>query len=568
MKRLYLSNVSDDFDANNDILLGPWCFLGLEEQYPGWELLEFPPDPFFSTQILSRFANITVQYANETIPILANRLNYENKSTYSEIFWKILLLPWLLTLIQVVYDHQCRVEWLIRQYADKEVSVVLVKDDVQWLFKDTEDFITNGPLNWVFNDWLYSRLIEKMKPEKWKVSYSAEPKLENQNHHDTPKNIKDFAKWFLRQFAPRCYGVYGIGPLASIVWSAFLSIKPRFRDTLDYNKQDIYGSTKIESEHIIWSVDFENLIEQTMPTCFKEISTLNNGFVRPKFDKIRIVGPVTWYQEREKFQLANAIDKGEKIFITQHGGLYGTAKVFSLVGATEYNYSHFISWGWTKQEEYTGNIVALPSPYLSRFANKHKQQNNNLIVVGTRANLYLYRFDSMPQALQQLSYRQSKNEFFSNLNSKIFSNTFYRPYSNDGASLIDRPYYETRFPGLKMCEGDLHSQILKCKLLVLDHPVTTLNISMAANIPMIGFWDKKAWAMCRQAIPFFDELEQVGIIFETGEEAAKKVNEIWGNVQEWWNQPEIQSARKSWCYQYARTSKTWWLDWIKFLWRI
>ena len=263
------------------------------------------------------------------------------------------------------------------------------------------------------------------------------------------------------------------------------------------------------------------------------------------------------------------VESGGQIITTQHGGNYGNEKVYSLVSETEYAQFKFVSWGWIHQEDYSLNAYPLPSPYLTKYENRHNQKNNDLIFVGTRVHLFNYRYDSHPQPLEQLTYLKNKKEFFLGLDKKIFKNSLYRPYlSSTNGCLNDDSYILKYFPTLKIVKGELHPQILSCKIIILDHPGTTLNIAMAANIPMIGFWDKKAWAMCRQAIPFFDELEQVGIIFETGEEAAKKVNEIWGNVQEWWNQPEIQSARKSWCYQYARTSKTWWLDWIKFLWQI
>lgn len=48
-------------------------------------------------------------------------------------------------------------------------------------------------------------------------------------------------------------------------------------------------------------------------------------------------------------------------------------------------------------------------------------------------------------------------------------------------------------------------------------------------------------------------------------EAAEKVNQIWDDVEGWWKQPKVQKARKEWAWQYARTSKYWRWEWIKFL---
>jgi len=69
--------------------------------------------------------------------------------------------------------------------------------------------------------------------------------------------------------------------------------------------------------------------------------------------------------------------------------------------------------------------------------------------------------------------------------------------------------------------------------------------------------------MCQQAKPYFDALRNVGISFNNGSEAAEKVNEIWDDVEGWWQQPDVQKARKDWARQYASTSKNWRREWTK-----
>ena len=48
MKRLWLASVPNNFNPEKDIPLGPWCFLGKEHLFLGWENIEFEPDPFKS----------------------------------------------------------------------------------------------------------------------------------------------------------------------------------------------------------------------------------------------------------------------------------------------------------------------------------------------------------------------------------------------------------------------------------------------------------------------------------------------------------------------------------------
>ena len=45
MKKLWISSTNDDFDPQNDILMGPWCFIGNDHLNRNWDNLEFEPDP-------------------------------------------------------------------------------------------------------------------------------------------------------------------------------------------------------------------------------------------------------------------------------------------------------------------------------------------------------------------------------------------------------------------------------------------------------------------------------------------------------------------------------------------
>ena len=37
---------------------------------------------------------------------------------------------------------------------------------------------------------------------------------------------------------------------------------------------------------------------------------------------------------------------------------------------------------------------------------------------------------------------------------------------------------------------------------------------------------------------------------------------------DWWMEKNVQKARKDFAHQYARTSRTWYVDWIKFIVRL
>ncbi len=564
MKRLILSTIPNDFDPNNDIPLGPWCFLDREKVYPEWESIPFEPDPFPTPEELAEASSITCIYANGSIPRLSRELNQKNKTQHSDKFWRLLLLPWLLTLIQTTWERQCRIRIFIDKFRDERFFVELLPDDIEWNFNDTVDFLYRGVLNPVYNWWLYSRLLDVNLPENWQVSYKKSTHASQSNIIRKTISWKQFIKEKIFYTSRlRCYGVYGIGLLSSSLWSMYLSLKPHTVNSRSYHFKE-----NPEPNNIEWDVGISHLIKKTMPVCFQNLQMLETGKTRPRRGRVRLMGPVLFFNEPMKYKFALYEEAGEKLVLTQHGGMYGSSKVFQFGAEIEYVHKAFISWGWTRQEDYAGNICALASPYLSRYENKHSKKNNHLILVGTKANLYTYRLDSTCQSLEFIAYRKAKVSFLKALRKDIFEHTLYRPYYDDRGSLKDLSYFKENFPNLSISQGNLHSQILGCKLLILDHPVTTLNIAFASNTPTIGFWDKKTWAMCKQAAPYFEAFENAGVFFQTGLEAALKVNEIWDDTQGWWNQDKIQKDRRKWCHQYARTNNIWWWEWAKALWKM
>ena len=566
LKRLIIGEIPDDFDLSSDLLLGPWCIVGKEGRFPDFETYKFFPDPFSTPEALHKASLETVEYTNSYLPELAAELNLKNGTTHDLVFWRLMLLPWLITVIQTTWERQCRIRKFMDQYQEENISVTLMKDSVEWKFRNTQDFIFRGVLNLTYNEWLYSRLIEARLPPSWNVSY-VEREIEYPDFFDNRKSWKwSIYNRFFKNL--RCRMVYGISPISSIIWSLFLSLKP-----IRYKVDCSLPSIENRNACVNWGIDINDLLSETIPKCFLQLNELDTSSRQPRSGKLHLLGPVIYYDEPYMYKLAKCVEAGERLVLTQHGGNYGNMRTYPFPSSVEYAQYRFFSWGWREQDDYPGNIVPLPSPLLSKLSNKYKKENEDLILVGTRMQLCSHRLDSTPQPLEKISYRKNKISFLQHLEKDIIRNVSYRAYpmladAEKIGSLQDFPYVKAAFPMIRNCEGELHAIILRCKLLVLDHPGATLNIALATNIPTIGFWDKNAWSLCHQAEPYFSELEKAGILFEVAEEAANQVNQIWKNVNGWWNKHAVQQARQRWCFEYARSDRFWWWHWLKILWSI
>lgn len=581
MRHLCLGKIPINFSPDKHTAFSISCFLGREKVYADWENLSFSKS-MIDVNILNNAESMIGHFAYRYIlPGLVDELNALHNTNYSFDFWCFLLNPWLFTTLTLSWINYIQLANFIDRSQPERFLVELISQD-SWKFSDTQDYINNGFLNIQYHHWILSEFLQKIAPSDWEL-YDGKPK-------DTPvdavapplwqgskiKRLKEEAKDKITNFLmrQRCVDGYGLSILQRLLWSYFLALKP-IRPTMQHNlgwkREHLEANDQIQD---FFSAEFINsigiIIKKSIPLCFtKNFFEYDNQARRGRYKagKIRVISGGFTYIDRLNFQLAHAEQAGERIVFTQHGGGYGYAQMFPLSNETEFRHYAFFSWGWDRHNNYQGNFIPISSPHLSRFVNKYRRENNSLILVGAHLSPLTLRMHSKPLGERLIHCRKDKINFLNNLDKKIIEKTLYRPHEPKGA-LEDEQYLLEKFGNLSICYGELHAQLLRCKLLVLDHPLTTLNIAMAANVPLVCFWNKQDWVMCEEAVSYFQRLADTGILFSNGREAAGKVNEIWEDIDGWWHQSDLQKARQEWCQQFARAHKQWWREWLQTLWKM
>ncbi len=97
--------------------------------------------------------------------------------------------------------------------------------------------------------------------------------------------------------------------------------------------------------------------------------------------------------------------------------------------------------------------------------------------------------------------------------------------------------------------------IAKSRLVVHSYDSTAILETFSQNIPTLAFWQNEFDHLRDSAKPYYQLLLDAGIVYLTPEAAAKKVNEIWADVDGWWASASVQDARKRFCDRYARVSQ-------------
>ena len=104
MKRLILSSQEEFNPCSEDIdFVGPCCIKDLKGLKPD-NSERFRNNLFKNTSEIKEAANYLEEYAERLIKVLSKELNRVHQTSFSNKFWSIILMPWLITLLQVFYD--------------------------------------------------------------------------------------------------------------------------------------------------------------------------------------------------------------------------------------------------------------------------------------------------------------------------------------------------------------------------------------------------------------------------------------------------------------------------------
>ena len=79
--------------------------------------------------------------------------------------------------------------------------------------------------------------------------------------------------------------------------------------------------------------------------------------------------------------------------------------------------------------------------------------------------------------------------------------------------------------------------------------------TLVLNFPTVAYWDGTLDYLKEEVIEDYQVLIDSKIIFSDPIEAAEHINQIWEDIDSWWQSEKVQSARKHFCNKYAKVVK-------------
>jgi putative transferase (TIGR04331 family) len=324
---------------------------------------------------------------------------------------------------------------------------------------------------------------------------------------------------------------------------------------------------------------FENVLIKTLPyglpLCYLERYRILRHWFRRLWSNSKVRTLITStgliMNERFKFLAANLKEKGCKLVAIQHGGFYGSAFYYPNEIIERKVADEFWSWGWGSDEQ---RVRPMPSPKLGLLCSTYKKAKQygkgHFLFVGSNVDRFHKRTWSCPPAsLFEKEYLDLQIAFLRSLDKKALGGLIFRPYPGK-LDLALRERLQDAIPGLSIePPGRAYDKsLLGASLVVCDKNMTTFLKTLAANIPTIAYWNPKFYELRRSAEPYFQDLREAGILYDSPESAAHAFNQVCFDVEQWWERESVQRARKKFVRQFAWCTKNWHEKWREALLRL
>jgi putative transferase (TIGR04331 family) len=563
------------------VLLGTWCLKDtsnfLKERHHR-KIVPYHWDD--RVKFYDDYCYLSTVY-EETLSLLTPILNSIHMLNKDNRYWRILLGPWLRFFVDALFDRFACLQSVGEIYPDVGYRISSYELE-QWCPNDFPEFWDDFTSD-EWNEVILSEIIKFMDlPYSLIGGQVIEPNRRNGHMGISLSSPREFFKWcaskYSRVFSKLSGQIVFVSAYIPLVKLIKLQWKLRQLPNiglpaikLDYCNPDV----DVRNRLILFSKDsgFKRLLGQLLPQFLPKVYLENfEGFrkktLRACPSSPRSIFTANAFQADEMFKLwaAEMTHRGVPLIIGQHGGNFGVAKHTQTEEHQLLTCTLFTSWGWIKQGY--DNIKPLPSAQLSGRGIYPKKTESGILLVLTSLPRYFYCHQSIPVAGQFLSYLDDQFDFIRGLNTSQMDELTIRL----DASCPDRSWNlgkifreEGLDKKIDRSKTKLLDSVKQNRICVCTHNATVFLETLAMNFPTIIFWDPKYSELNKDAKPFFSLLRKAEILFYSPEEAARKVNSVYDDIDGWWLADSVQSARKKFCERYAATSSDWEREWGEFL---
>lgn len=565
MKRFLITTALEEtwLDDQPVLFLGEWCRLYSRKEH--WSKMNAEVSPYHwddRGKFYSDYQYLGVLYERALVD-LAIQLNQIHGVGHNQRYWRILVGPWLAYFIQILFDRWLSIQEAINRY-EITGTIILSGNENEFVPNDMAHMI-DLVLNDKWNHHIYANILERFGtvPSIRRDSHSqsvALRKSKSSIKHRVMTILAKVASCFVRK--RDAFLINTSLPLFSEIrlYLEFLQI-PQWWKTpepvyvpveLQQRKWDMVNQGRTEFEKFVFG-----MIPKQIPTLYLEgyqhLAEQIRNLSWPSRPKVIYTSNVLFHDTVSMAYTAEKVEQGTPLVYGQHGGFYGMAWFMWAEDHERKIADKYLTWGWTEEGGAETVPVGITKKIKYRNNSSSKTATDLLLILSTLPR-YTFRLDSDAGANQISEYIFDCLQFGHSIRtSSAYSALVVRPHRAE-YGWGEKARWASDHPKVRLDDGSkpIWDLVENSRLIVYTYNSTGYLEFFAAGVPTIIFWDMKTKPVRDSAIPYFEDLKRVGIFHETPESAAAHVNMIWGDVDAWWTNLEVQEVlarfKKQYCY--------------------
>ncbi|MDB4324992.1 LIC12162 family protein [Flavobacteriaceae bacterium] len=579
MKTLQLTDIKfqrdPDFYLSEDALIFPEC-KSLKNKILVTSFLN-------DNKLITEFNKEVNKNYNLILPVLVNYLNHTHKENYSNIYWERILGFWLYSIITNYLDKHKRLVLAFEKESQIQTTSLSFSSFQTPL--STKEFLHAIRENNFFHLQQYSVILKDFYNEHVEfiddLSYSITQDVKKTDKTQLFKSLKNKIREIFLSIIDRGYSskvaiyvsLFSNKELFTFFWKSRFRYAPIFKDsTVKVNREidielrnQISGfSTKNNFADSILHNSVKFFFPIELLEGYNIISLETSKYINKNIPTSIFTGIGFSWSSQFSIWAAKCADLGTKLYGMQHGGTYGEVQILGGEALERKLTDHYITWGWNEDEK----TVPLPSSRLiNRQEKKTNKKSNDILWISTTDSRYNYFVGHIVFGNRFLQYFKHQQDLYSLIETKTQKKIKIRLYPNDfGWKLKER--WLDKFKKIKFADNkeNFILQSLKSKLVIVDHfGGTTFLELISKNIPTIIIANPDLFIFRKDAKLAYKELEEFGIVYTSNNEAAKKINEIIKNPDEWWNEEPRLAVLAKFKERYANSSSNASRVWFEFL---
>ncbi len=535
------------------VFLGWWCRKFARK--PVWSAIPHQILPYHwdDRQKLRNDWRIIQALYESALPKLAQILNDAHRVNYSVRFWKILVGFWLLQFITITFDRAEVLRDAAEQFPAGKICVTASTGFPASI--NLYDFWSSSRLdNW--NEHLFAMIARRMAcfsfAEVGKSDQGPQSVSPPSPAHRSKKPISEMSKRFRGwlSFPGRVhFSADFIKPMEKLKLQLLLgqipsvekprTPSPRVQPDVSQRQwkveiDDVHHVSKLLSE----------LIPLYLPASFLEGFEAKRLHAEREYKglnpEVVVTGNSHFADDTWSFFAAHRVEAGAKLVILQHGGTYG-AVAFSSTHNFEISLSdRFLSWGWGAPD--MGKILQAPAPKLLGIRPVSPRRRKHLVHISLAFPENSGHISSTPVGSGVGSYYDDQLSFVRSLQSRVRKDLLIRPYpGNRDLGGVD--WWKENEPEASIQpKTKFRDGFRTARLVVATYNATTFLETFRMSLPTVIFWDPAYNELSEEAKPYFLLLEEAKVFFTNPALCAAHVNDIWDDVESWWNSEEVMTA--------------------------